>query len=283
MFVKSLVFKLIFYIASVQSVPEDLFLTTTQCGVRGAHDNGFRIINGTLASQGEFPWIISLQVKDGDQYSHICGGAILSQLWIVTAAHCIRNVNQTSLSITAGDHYLQRFEGREQTRKVIKIFTKNFDITTFSNDIALLKLNAPFDFKKGNAMPICLPKNFQEFQGNALVAGWGRSNAAQRTTQLLHFIELPLIGKYACDYNYIRKGFSRLLNNCQICAGLPEGGKDACQGDSGGPLICQENEKYVLCGIVSWGIGCARAEYPGLYTKVSCFVEWIRNTILLDE
>ncbi|KAL3283570.1 hypothetical protein HHI36_006709 [Cryptolaemus montrouzieri] len=272
---------LYFHLVNVYGEHEDLYSTSTPCGIRGARDNGFRIVNGSLASKGEFPWLISLQVRIGFEYRHICGGAILSESWVATAAHCLNGILPSSLYVVAGDYNLQIIEGGEQAARVSKAVTNKFDLSTFANDICLLKLETPLQFTEGSrVMPICLPKNFQEFQGDAIVAGWGRSSETDAPTDLLRYIEIPLRTKTSCDESYIRKGFSRLLNNCQICAGLPEGGKDACQGDSGGPLICQTGEKYVLCGIVSWGIGCGRQEFPGIYTKVSCFVEWIRKTVL---
>lgn len=257
---------------------------TIQCGKRGFQNNGFRIINGTLASKGEFPWLISLSIKDANanKYKHNCGGAIISDLWILTAAHCVFGIKKDSLLVIAGANNIKVKEDTQQSRSVIGVFVHNFD-KTFANDIALLKLESPLEFGFGiDVMPICLPQKNQQFIGNAVVAGWG-STESEHSSDLLHFVEIPLVDKTSCDYNYIRNGFSSLLNNCQICAGSPEGGKDACQGDSGGPLICTYNGENILCGLVSWGIGCGKKEYPGIYTKVSCYMEWIENNLIAES
>ncbi|KAB0797544.1 hypothetical protein PPYR_08537 [Photinus pyralis] len=250
------------------------------CGGRGGYYFN-RIIGGTSATPGEFPWQVSIQVDDGRQLHHICGGAILSEHWVITAGHCVSQVPVSSLSIVGGDHNLYVLEGTEQRRGIVNVFTTFFDLATFRNDIALLKVNSPLILKSGSrASAICLPEKHDKFQGLATVSGWGRMTEAGNSPQTLQQVTLPFIDKYSCRARYQQVGFSQYLSECQLCAGTPYGGKDACQGDSGGPLVCaKDSGQYFLCGIVSWGIGCARPDYPGVYTEVSCFVDWIKNTM----
>ncbi|KAK5646193.1 hypothetical protein RI129_004657 [Pyrocoelia pectoralis] len=251
----------------------------TDCGNRGGYYFN-RIIGGAAATEGEFPWQVSIQVDDGRQLHHICGGAILSPHWIITAGHCISQVPISTLSIVAGDHNLYILEGTEQRRSIVNVYTTFFDLATFRNDIALLKVSSPLILKVGSrASAICLPEKYDTFKGLATVSGWGRMSESGNSPHILQQVTLPFIEKYTCRSTYQQVGFSQYLSECQLCAGTPYGGKDACQGDSGGPLVCaKQSGQYFLCGIVSWGIGCARPQYPGVYTEVSCFVDWIKNT-----
>ncbi|KAK4879259.1 hypothetical protein RN001_007405 [Aquatica leii] len=253
---------------------------SAQCGHRGGYYFN-RIIGGANAVEGEFSWQISVQVRSGYSLHHVCGGAILSEHWVVTAGHCVSEVPVSAVSVVAGDHNLYALEGTEQRRSIVNVFTTYFDLATFRNDIALLKVDSPFILKEGSrSSAICLPDKHDKFKGLATVSGWGRLTEEGGSPQSLQQVTLPLVDKYTCHSRYQQVGYSQYLSECQLCAGTPYGGKDACQGDSGGPLICAKDDgKYYLCGIVSWGIGCARAEFPGVYTEVSCFVDWIKNTM----
>ncbi|KAF5291845.1 hypothetical protein FQA39_LY14182 [Lamprigera yunnana] len=261
-----------YYVNSVKNISE--------CGYRGGYYFN-RIIGGTSAVEGEFPWQVSIQLNTGYALHHVCGGAILSEHWIITAGHCVSEIPMSSLSVVAGDHNLYVIEGTEQRRRIANIFTTFFDLATFRNDIALLKVDSPFVLKSGSrASAICLPDKKDQFYGLATISGWGRLTEQGGSPQSLQQVTLPFIDKYACRSRYQQVGYSRYLSECQKCAGTPYGGKDACQGDSGGPLVCAKDDgRYYLCGIVSWGIGCARSEFPGVYTEVACFVDWIKNTM----
>merc|ERR1711953_1035624 len=111
------------------------------------------------------------------------------------------------------------------------------------------------------------------------VTGWGTlSEGGFSLPNILHKVTVPVVSDADCNESYSSSGYG--IADSMICAGLPEGGKDSCQGDSGGPFTCGESpETRELLGIVSWGIGCARAGYPGVYTEVSHFVEWITETM----
>lgn len=135
---------------------------------------------------GEFPWQVTLQLKNTYSAIHFCGGAIINQLWIVTAAHCIHTLQPNAISVVAGDYNLYRIEGKkeaakeektknleqqflgiEQRRNVAKIFLHHFDPPTFTNDIALVKLDYPLNFFRSRAIaPICMPNSFETFYGN---------------------------------------------------------------------------------------------------------------------
>ncbi|XP_021932321.1 serine protease 27-like isoform X2 [Zootermopsis nevadensis] len=120
-------------------------------------------------------------------------------------------------------------------------------------------------------------------EGYGIVTGWGRLTENGNLPHLLQMVSLPIIPTSECHDMYEKLGYAKYLNQCQLCGGFEEGGSDSCQGDSGGPLVCLHTDGlYYLCGVVSWGIGCARPNLPGIYTEVSCFSDWIRS-ILYNE
>nr|KAF6402190.1 hypothetical protein HJG63_016008 [Rousettus aegyptiacus] len=241
------------------------------CGQRisGKYENlkNSKIVGGGPADITEFPW----QVRIFDHGKHLCGGSILSEWWILTASHCLINKNKSTLEITHGDRSLNT---RNLTKmKVDKLIVHpHFDSWHMDNDIGLLLLESPFhlDVKR---VPICLSKvtDIRRWR-NCWVSGWGITIPMLRMYPVLQKVDIQLIKWKKCFH-----AMPSVTKN-MLCAGSPQGGKDACQGDSGGPLVCQkkgnENIWYQL-GIVSWGVGCGKKNLPGVYTKVSNYLSWI--------
>ncbi|XP_073981310.1 trypsin-1-like [Rhodnius prolixus] len=253
------------------------------CGVRGVNtSNSIKIVGGTNAETGEFPWQVSIQRVDEDESAlHICGGAVISSSWIVTAAHCVEDWPLNSLSVVAGDHNLFEVEGYEQRVDVVEIETKGYEEGKFKEDIALVQVYPPLRLDGVHISPICIPETYHRFKGLAIVTGWGRLAENGAIPNVLQKVTLPLINKYKCRRWFSISGYgNHKPGECQLCSGTEQGGTDSCQGDSGGPLICKRsNGRYYLCGIVSWGVGCARPLLPGVYTEVACYSSWIRQTI----
>merc|ERR1711997_649070 len=164
------------------------------------------------------------------------------------------------------------------------ILTQLLDILTtprpLFHDACLLKMKEPFEWTEF-VQPIALPAVMQDTAAGSMVTvtGWGTtSEGALGLPNVLHKVSVPVVSDEDCNASYGASGYA--VADSMICAGLPEGGKDSCQGDSGGPFFSNESpETRELLGIVSWGIGCARAGYPGVYTEVSHFVEWITETM----
>merc|ERR1712168_661199 len=204
-----------------------------------------RIVGGDVANDGEFPFQVSLRLVGAIGLTHFCGGSIIDENWVLTAAHCC--AGQIPATIT--------------------------------NDACLLKLKESLewtDFVK----PIALPAAGQDTPAGTecTVTGWGTLNEGGfGLPNVLHKVTVPVVSDEDCNESYSGNGYS--VADSMICAGLPEGGKDSCQGDSGGPFIAGETGSEELIGIVSWGIGCARKGYPGVYTEVSYFVDWIMETM----
>ena len=145
---------------------------------------------------------------------------------------------------------------------------ERYDGRTLKNDIALLKLEKPLEFNEF-VQPAKLPHQEQETSGDCIVSGWGATSYQGPLSDTLQKVDVPVIDDDECLGYYAWYH----IYDSNICAGYKEGGKDSCNGDSGGPLYCKGH----LTGIVSWGYQCARPEYPGVYTQVSYFIDWIRN------
>ncbi|NWZ25938.1 OVCH2 protein, partial [Asarcornis scutulata] len=250
-----------------------------------------RIVGGSQVKQGSHPWQVSLKRKQ----KHFCGGTIVSAQWVVTAAHCIleRNILEY-LNVTAGEYDLRIRENGEQTLPVKYVIKHpNFDPRRPMNyDIALLKLDGAFNFSS-SVLPACLPDPGEKFEAGYIctTCGWGRLNENGVLPQVLYEVNLPILNRKECS-----RALSSLKKPIQgdtiMCAGFPDGGKDACQGDSGGPLLCQRKHGvWILAGVVSWGMGCARGwignekkKYyergsPGIFTDLSAVLSWIQENM----
>jgi len=238
-----------------------------------------RIVGGTVAKDGEFPWQVSLRALGGAGATHFCGASVIDKDWILTAAHCCAGQIPLTMHVVAGGIELLTFEEEEQTRNVREIIMHpNYDSNTISNDICLLHLSESLVWTDW-VQPLALPEQGVETDAGTMctVTGWGTTNEnGGFLPNKLHKVEVPVVSDEDCNVSY--EGTNPILDS-MICAGLPEGGKDSCQGDSGGPFICGEAGSEQSIGIVSWGVGCARPGYPGVYTQTSYFVDWVMETM----
>ncbi|XP_067140795.1 trypsin-1-like [Centruroides vittatus] len=246
------------------------------CGVSKTFYEGDRIVGGRKALPGEFPWQVSLQRNTwffGS--SHICGGSVLNENWVLTAAHCVHGVPSNKFLVKFGLQILSDSGPGVVSRKVSEIVVhSDYDDSSLHNDIALLRLSTPLDLSSSNEHinSICLPSDLH-VQGFTTASGWGSTHEDGYATDELRAVEVPIIGLSQCRSMYGRGAIA----DSMLCAGYSQGGKDSCQGDSGGPLIQRKGGKAELVGIVSWGIGCARPNKPGVYTRLSSYLKWIEE------
>ncbi|XP_006016220.1 mannan-binding lectin serine protease 2 isoform X1 [Alligator sinensis] len=255
------------------------------CGTRTA-TSLLRIYGGKRAKPGELPW----QVLLTDERGRAGGGSLLLDNWVLTAAHVVAE-QRNPLSLTIKMGLLNKYSVRYQQAWAEAIFVhegyKNDD-TNFNNDIALIKLKHKVPIN-ANITPICLPGAEARFQVKTdemgLVSGWGKTEKGLSSNYLL-YAELTVTDQQKCKNLYANKraanGKPLIVTENMFCAGAEGEGKDSCQGDSGGPFtfLDSQTKKWVIGGIVSWGLECGVADQYGVYTNVYNYISWIQNIMV---
>jgi len=231
-----------------------------------------RIVGGVNTDISEVPWQVSIR---GTWYGHFCGGSIIHERWILTAAHCIED-GGNGLVIRAG---ITNVNSTGQQRSVDGIaIHPDYSQPSSGSDIALLRLSSPLDLSDPDVsvVPLVTPTDATFGATTAgtigLVSGWGALSSNGGSPATLQSVTVPIVSLSQASQAY---GFN--IGEDQLAAGyLGQGGKDACQGDSGGPFVVDNGAGLpVLAGVVSWGSGCGSKWYPGMYARVSHFYSWI--------
>lgn len=241
-----------------------------------------KIVSGENARLGQWPWQVTLQEKTRRGYFHKCGASLLSKDWVITAAHCLSNVQPESLLVRLGGIDFASVEDKWMESRVQLFPHPQFNIQTQQNDIALLKLLTPLVAYQSSMLPICLPDKDMEFDGaQSFVSGWGRLGEKSPISTRLQYVGVPIINNTECQKIY--QPINKQIDRQSICAGYAEGLKDSCEGDSGGPMMVHRRGRWVLAGVISWGVGCARPNQPGVSTRVTEFLDWIQSTLDTDS
>ncbi|XP_019641765.1 PREDICTED: trypsin-1-like [Branchiostoma belcheri] len=232
---------------------------------------GDRIVGGNDANHGAWPWQVSLRYLAHSDF-HFCGGALVHPQWVVTAAHCVDDGDRPY--VTLGESSRSSNDGTERTIRAKKVFIH--PKYGFAYDVALLKLRKSVRFTP-YIRAVCLPESSTVVPPGTVctITGWGATSEGGYLSNQLQEADVPIVSDSDCSSSY--PGW--LDFDSEICAGYTAGGVDSCQGDSGGPLVWLTGGQYLLIGLTSWGEGCARPNRPGVYTRVSGVVSWIKRTI----
>ncbi|XP_032667922.1 CLIP domain-containing serine protease 2-like [Odontomachus brunneus] len=284
---------------NVVNHPNLRLLNHQVCG----HITQEKLIGGNKTGVIEYPWMALIAYETGRGPEFRCGGTVISQRYILTAAHCVTTLpgDLTLIGVRVGDHDISKERDCDRDKNGLEIlcaekyqdfgiesvhFHPEYTRTKLQNDIALIRLNSSVDFRPFNARPICLPfgSATRLSQKRAIVTGWGATEFGPRSQDLLQ-IKLPLMTNEQCAEVY--KNTVEIWYK-QMCAGGMDM-VDSCAGDSGGPLQApsiynapnvNNKVRIVQYGVVSYGLKqCGTAGFPGVYTRVSYYMDWILNTI----
>ncbi|XP_073403331.1 serine protease 53-like [Dendrobates tinctorius] len=256
--------------------------TATSQPVCGSPTFSSRIVGGSDAVDGQWPWQASIQYQGG----HFCGGSLISSQWVLSAAHCFKPLRPlVNYRVQLGAYDLSLDNPHSVLMRIDSVYNHpNYTSAAHTWDIALVKLESPVTYTK-YIMPICLPVASITFPNGmeCWVTGWGDIDNYEPLPypKTLQNVKVPLIDHKTCDEMYhwnsgISSSVTRVYDT-MICAGYTEGGKDSCQGDSGGPLMCKVQGVWYQAGVVSWGDDCALPYRPGVYTLVTAYTPWIQS------
>ncbi|XP_058523242.1 transmembrane protease serine 11F [Ochotona princeps] len=254
-------------------------LLSSRCGIRmtpsdmplPASSSMERIIQGReTAVEGEWPWQASLQLMGA---GHQCGASLISNMWLLTAAHCFRRNKDPSQWIATFGTTITPPAVKRSLGKII--IHENYRKETNENDIALAQLKSRVEFSN-IVQRVCLPDASIKLppKASVFVTGFGSIVDDGPTQNKLRQARVETISTEVCNRKDVYDG---LITPGMLCAGFMEGKVDACKGDSGGPLVYDNNDIWYIVGIVSWGQSCALPKKPGVYTRVHKYRDWIAS------
>jgi len=252
------------------------------------------VLNGMDAVNGKWLWIalFGRRAADGSLGDWFCGGTLISARYVLTAAHCLRPGQEGSVDVRLGDLRLSNPTDTDHQDRGVAEIIRHPDYRGKQNDIALVRLDRPAELNTA-VRPLCLPQQDQLVATETFVemAGWGRVGFDGQQPDVLQQVSLVVTDPETCEQAFrnapqFEQNFPGGFNNSKVCAGSRDAvARDACPGDSGGPLMWSRGQTsyrlsiYELVGVVSTGIGCGNPDFPGIYTRVSSYVDWINSNM----
>ncbi|KAK7793675.1 hypothetical protein R5R35_013155 [Gryllus longicercus] len=258
-----------------------------ECGFSNASHT--RVVGGWPAARGAWPWMVALGYRPSARSTSkaprfLCGASLISLRHVLTAAHCVYN-RQDLYFVRLGEHDLESDADGASPEDVAirdRRVHEGYNPNSFVNDIALLTLER--DITPTLAIhPICLPLAPAQRERNLVgsmpfIAGWGAKHFSGPSSSELLELQIPVVTQEKCKTAFERFK-TAVIDERVLCAGYEKGGKDACQGDSGGPLMAPNGTTYYQIGVVSYGYRCAEPGVPGVYTRVTYFLDWIAKNM----
>jgi secreted trypsin-like serine protease len=249
-----------------------------------------KIVGGIMAPAGKFPFqtalIVAATPEGSEHFGQFCGGSLIAQDWVLTAAHCVPDTEADEVDVYVGSSVLPSGGPNPGSAGGVRsavdeiISHEAYDPANSDNDIALLHLTGPIPAQLRTAVA-ATPAHDKQFVfplGDAVVIGWGATAEGGGTTPQLMRVWVDIQDSKLCEANYQEVIPNLEITDNMLCAGLPEGGQDSCQGDSGGFLGAPLGSgEYVQLGVVSFGVGCARPKLFGVYTRVANYTDWIKE------
>lgn len=242
-------------------------------------DTKANIAGGQIAAKGQYPWLVSVEATNFVESWPLCGGILITEEWVLTAAHCMDSEKPEWLWVVSGEHDRDIEEGTEQ-RLYVDSFVQHPDYTywqkPYLNDVALIHLSTPAEIDLYTTIAPLPNDGVDDFIGPCEEAGWGITEEGAPGATILHWATVPLLEPEMCETAYASEPDPNAL-----CAGEMSGGIGACVGDNGSGLLCWSgySGRFVVGGIMSWREGCALDGKPAFYMDVAKYRDWILSVI----
>jgi len=242
-----------------------------------------RVVGGEDSLEGDWPWMVTVYAGN-----YLCGGSLIAQNTVLTAAHCLYDSNDNAISANDVVVIIGEFNRTSISLDSVRYIASTYihygydpDPSVSSNDIALLELSSDYtESAPLDRLDLATTVTAIADKSDATVLGWGSTvgyaygeSVTPSYPSILQQATLPLRTNSQCKASY----GNIYSSSTMLCAGEDEGGTDSCQGDSGGPLIYNNGGNWEQIGIVSFGSGCANAGYPGVYVRLAYYNDWIED------
>ncbi len=262
-------------------------------------EDQLQIVGGKAIKIEQAPWQVALFRYDDQEQrisTQFCGGTIIDEYWIISAAHCLEGVDAEQMRVVASTSTLTGAAMNGQIMEIAQIIVhENYESDPINNDIALIRLQNPIDLSTPKAKSVPMITKNDENNGltnpgiSGLISGWGTLTYQGNAPDSLQAVEIPIIHNDTAN-TWFKESIEQgeignwVVNETMIAMGLEKGGISGCHGDSGGPFVVKNGDnEWALAGITSWGNICGGAKQASVYTRVAFYEQWIAEHTELDK